>query len=91
MTYSTANPPSLIAQGIGGVGQVWDYRSEDSNTDVDAAGYFTNAVDLGMKVGAHVSVTDTNASPPTVGFSGVNAVSASGTDITDATGGTDSD
>lgn len=91
MTYSTSNPPALIAQGIGGVGQVWDYRSTDATTDVDAAGYFTNAVDLGMKVGGQVIVTDTDASPPTVAFAGINAVSASGTDLTNATAGTDSD
>lgn len=91
MPYSTSNPPALIAQGIGGVGQVWDYRSTDANTDVDTAGYFTNGVDLGMKVGAQVIVTDTDASPPTVGFAGVNAVSASGTDTTNATAITDGD
>ncbi len=91
MGYSTSSPPSLIAQGIGGVGQVWDYRSTDANTDVDAAGYFTNGVDLGMVVGGQVTVVDTDASPPTIGFAGINVVGASTTDITNATAATDSD
>lgn len=91
MAYDTANPPSLIAQGIGGKGQIWDYRSTDSNTAVDAAGYFSNAQELGMKVGAMVLLTDTDATPPTVSHPMVNEVSANGADLTDGTPLTDSD
>jgi hypothetical protein len=91
MAYSASSPPSLVAQRIGGGGQFWYYASTDANTDVDAAGYFTNGVDLGMAVGGQVTVVDTDASPPTIGFAGINVVGASTTDITNATAATDSD
>lgn len=91
MAYDTANPPFLIAQGIGGVGQVWGYRSTDAGTTVDAAGYVTNAVDLGMATGAAMVVVDTDASPVGAQIAFVNVVGASTTDITDATAATDSD
>jgi hypothetical protein len=92
MAYTTSNPPALIAQGIGGVGKLWQYRSTDPSTDVDAANYFSNASALGMTVGDGVIVVDTDASPPTVGMAFVNAVTAGGAgDVTDATNPSDSD
>lgn len=91
MPYSTSNPPALIAQGIGGVGKVWQYRSTDAGTSVDAAGYFTNGVDLGMTTGDGIIVVDTDASPVEGAMAFVNAVGASSTDITNATAATDSD
>jgi len=89
--YSTSNPPILISQGIGGGGQLWSYSSTDAGTSVDAAGYFTNGLDLGMKVGGGVIVVDSDASPPEGAIAFINAVSASGTDITNGTAATDSD
>jgi hypothetical protein len=92
MAYTTSNPPALLAQGIGGVGKMWQYRSTDASSAVDADGYVTNASALGMTVGDGVIVVDTDASPPTVGMAFVNAVTAGGAaDITDATNPSDSD
>lgn len=92
MAYTTSAPPALLMQGIGGVGKVWNYDTTDASTAVDAAGYFTNASDLGMTVGDAVVVVDTDASPPTVGWAFINSVTAGGAgDMTDATNPSDSD
>jgi len=56
--YATTNPPVLVAQSISGPG-VWFYSSVDVDADVDAANYFDNGSDLGMKVGDAVWVYDT--------------------------------
>jgi|AGTN01.3.fsa_nt_gi hypothetical protein len=51
MAYETTNPPRVIVSaGIAGPA-IWLYRDGDAHTDVDAAGYFTNGKQLGMKVG----------------------------------------
>ena len=91
MAYSASSPPALISQGIGGGSQLWVYRSTDAGTDVDAAGYFTNGVDLGMVAGGGMIVVDTDASPVEGAMAFINVVSASGTDITNGTAATDSD
>lgn len=93
MPYSTSNPPRLIAQGIGGAGQVWQYETTDAQADVDAANYFTNGGDLGMLVHAHVIAVDTDASPKA---SSIHMVNAAGNGTTDLNNGvavtaTDSD
>jgi hypothetical protein len=62
MAYSTALPPKLIAQNVGGGGALWAYASADVSTDVDASGYFTNGNALGMKVGDVVLVIETDNS-----------------------------
>lgn len=60
MSYSTSNPPVLIAQSVGGgSGNVWLYKSADVDSDVNGASYFSNGVTLGMKVGDIVLVIDT--------------------------------
>lgn len=83
--YSTSSPPALVAQRIGGGGQIWDYRSVDASTAVDAANYFTNGQSLGMLAGATLFVYDTDASPITGSIHTVNAASADGSvDIGDA-------
>lgn len=52
MTYSTSNPPILISQSIGGAGpKIWIMDNDDPTATVDTAGYITNGVALGMKVG----------------------------------------
>ncbi len=62
MPYSVTNPPIAIAQGGGGASStLWYYASEDAHTDVDAAGYFTNGHELGMRVGDGVIVVKTTA------------------------------
>lgn len=62
MAYATTNPPIKLTQGIGGSnsGTLWHYSSEDVSTDVDAAGYFTNGGDLGMKTGDVVMAVETD-------------------------------
>jgi hypothetical protein len=83
--YSTSAPPALIAQRIGGGGQIWDYTSVDASTAVDAANYFTNGKSLGMLAGATMFVTDSDASPITGTIHTVNAASADGSvDLGDA-------
>lgn len=59
MAYSTQNPPSLIAESIGGGGSLWLYKSADVDSTVNGAGYVSNATDLGMDVGDLVMVIDT--------------------------------
>ena len=67
MPYSTSNPPSMISAGIGGTGvQLWEYRSTDQASDVDAPNYFSNFGALGGRVGDIIFSTDTDASPPLV-------------------------
>ena len=62
MAYVTTNPPKLMAENMGSGGpRIWYYASTDVHTDVDAAGYFSNAGDLGMAVGDIVFVCKTSA------------------------------
>lgn len=89
MTYATSNPPFLIAAGISPDGNaLWGYRSTDDAATVNTAGYFTNGLDLGLKVGDLIAVTDTDASPPATILMAVNAVSLTGTDVQDTTAAT---
>lgn len=60
MAYSTSNPPQLIAQGVGGFGKVWLYKSPDAETVFDDTDYITNAKKLGMQTGDFVNVIDTS-------------------------------
>ena len=59
MAYSTNNPPSLVADRIGGGGSLWLYKSADDDATVNGAGYVSNAGALGMAVGDLVLVIDT--------------------------------
>lgn len=74
MGYSTSNPPRRIAGAIGG-NSVWHYSSADDDATVNGAGYFTNGVELGMKVGDIVHVFDT--ATPKASYHGVNTISGS--------------
>ncbi len=60
MAYAASNPPIKLSQGIGGsnAGTLWHYSSDDVSTDVDAADYFTDGDDLGMKTGDVVLVIE---------------------------------
>lgn len=60
MAYVTTNPPVKIAEGIT-VGALWYYSSEDADSDVDAADYFSNGDDLGLKVGDFMFLYETDA------------------------------
>lgn len=59
MAYSVANPPFVIAQGIGGSGRMWGYVSADAEGTFDDTDYFTNARDLGMQTGDLIYIRDT--------------------------------
>jgi len=94
MAYATANPPALIAQGIGGVGpKIWIYNDDDPTATVDGDGYITNADALGMKVGDIVHHED--LSVETTNQYRVDSVTAGGAgDLADGSIGgsaTDSD
>lgn len=58
MSYSESNPPSLIAQAVGGNGKMWLYKSADAEATFDDTDYITNASDLGMQTGDFVFVID---------------------------------
>lgn len=74
MSYSTSNPPVLVAPSVGrGSGAVWLYKSADDDGTVNGAGYFTDGVTLGMKVGDIVLVIDTTT--PKGSFHFVTSVS----------------
>lgn len=76
MAYSTSNPPKLVATGIAGYGNLWHYSSADVAADVDADGYITNGVSLGMKLNDSVIVVDTTT--PLTTFHRVAALNSNG-------------
>ena len=61
MAYATTNPPQLLVPRIGGGNALWIYVHTDVHTDVDAADYFSNGYDLGMRVGDIVFVSKSDA------------------------------
>lgn len=77
MAYSTSTPPQLAVPSMGDGVAMWLYASTDVHTDVDAADYFSNGDDLGMKVNDVVIVVKTTA---TIGATlhVVSAVTAGG-------------
>ena len=72
MAYATTNPPVKVSQGpLAGFGAnepggtntipaMWVYSSADPIATVQGAGYFTNGLTLGMRVGDIVFVIDNN-------------------------------
>ena len=74
MAYATSNPPAKMA-GIMAGASLWYYTDADVDSDVDAADYFSNGDDLGMKVGDILFHFDT-AGVATFFF--VSAVTAGG-------------
>lgn len=61
MAYNTAYPPVLIAPSPGGSSpQVWAYTSTDPISTVLGAGYFSNAVNVGLKVGDVILYAETD-------------------------------
>jgi hypothetical protein len=73
----------MVTQSIGAAPALWLYASEDIHTDVDAANYFTNGKDLGMRVNDVVVVIKTTA---TIGATlhVVTEVSADGATVSPA-------
>jgi hypothetical protein len=58
MAYDTTKPPVRMSQGIDSV-TFWAYQSADAAATVKAAGYISNAEDIGMKVGDGIVILDT--------------------------------
>jgi hypothetical protein len=73
MAYSTANPPKKVSGGIGAGPQHWIYDSADTVTTVRGADYFSNATDIGLKVGDVVEVVQTGTAVTTTVVSAVSA------------------
>jgi hypothetical protein len=97
--YSTANPPALVVQGIGGRAgtRIWNLTGVHTTGDADAAGFITNGDALGIKVSDTVILNDitTAATTLTYGHS-VNSVTAGGAcnlsaGVALSTGGTSGD
>lgn len=59
MTYSTSNPPFIIAGSLDADFRIWGYASTDAIAAVDATDYVTNASDLGMQTGDAIIIKDT--------------------------------
>jgi hypothetical protein len=66
MSYATTNPPKLMVPTIGGGTQLWSYTSADARTTVEGASYFSNAKQLGMRVGDTVVVVYTTGYVTTI-------------------------
>ena len=87
MAYnSTGNPPSLVSQGFGGKPfRVFAYKSSDTGATVAGAGYFTNGMQLGMRVGDVLTntVLSTAGTPTYAGHAEgrVSAVSSTGATV----------
>lgn len=80
MSYSTSNPPRLTSIApLTGAGQIWQYSSTDATGTVDGVGYFTNGLDLGMRVGDLVIVRDTTNFLTSMHY--VHAVTSTATDL----------
>lgn len=84
MAYSAALPPALIASGLtrDGNNQFWEYKEAATFDTIRAAGYISNALDLGMKVGDYLMHWDsTSATAPVLTFGRVTAVASTGATI----------
>lgn len=79
MAYDTTKPPVRMSQGIDSF-TVWAYQSADVKATVIAAGYISNAVDIGMKVGDLVLIADTTT--PLASLAIVSAVASTGATLT---------
>ena len=85
MAYSTLLPPVLTAfAGLtrSANNEFWLYKEAATFDTIRAAGYISNALDLGMKVGDGILHWDsTSASAPILTFGRVTAVSSTGATI----------
>lgn len=88
MTYATTNGLNLQSESpLTGAGQTWVYRSADTFATVAVAGYFTDALNRGVKVGDQLLVIDTTT--PLNTWARFTVVTAAGTAIAEMTGGAD--
>jgi len=82
MAYVTTNPPRCLVSPPGGGPQWWSYDSADAALVVRVINYFTNALDLGMKVGDIVFHSDSVGGTVAHIYT-VSAVIAAGADLSD--------
>ena len=84
MAYATSNPPACVWPAIQtGSPAMWVYKHTDARATVEAAGYFTNAQALGMKVDDLVFVI--NTATPAATISIVTAITATSSTLSAAT------
>lgn len=86
MAYATTNPPVLMTPSFDNSANfpgIWIYSSTDIGTAVDAAGYITNALNLGMKVSDIVLVYASGTKGVTSHV--VQTVTSTGADLSDGT------
>lgn len=80
MAYTTATL-NCIVPGIGGGPSIWTYTTLDAHTDVDAAGYFSDGANKGLKANDVVIVVDTDTGTTTIhgatGATGINVATLS--------------
>ncbi len=65
MAYATAGLKLLVA-GMGAGPALWYYITNDAHTDVDAASYFSDATDRGLKDNDLVIVVDEDTGTTTL-------------------------
>lgn len=80
MAYATTNPPVKISDAIAGGPSQWAYASTDVDDTVIAAGYVTNALNLGMRVGDRVDIWDSGTPKGSIAF--VTTVTSTGSTMT---------
>ena len=89
MAYNTSNPPALVFGTVGNTRKVWLYSSADAAATIDAAGYFSDGYDLGMRDGDLLLAYDTGgkiwSSHTVLNTSGTTINLANGTTIGAAT------
>jgi hypothetical protein len=65
MAYSNTGL-RLLVPGVGDGPALWIYSSTDAHTDVDAAGYFSDGADFGLKANDVMIVVDTDSATTTI-------------------------
>lgn len=101
MAYDTSNPPVLVSdRNDGSSARLWIYTSTDDPDTVAGAGYISNAVNVGMRVGDAViiresdnayapvmaSVASISSGAATLGLQSDSLGTGAGTGITAGTG-----
>lgn len=67
MAYApTTNPIALVAQGIGGYGRIWAYKSADQEGTFDDTDYFAAAATYGVVTADPVMIVDSTGALATI-------------------------
>lgn len=80
MAYSETNPPLMITQTVA-AHRIFYYTSTNAVGAVDATGFFTNGLDLGLGVGDKVIVYQSSTGTPKMTDTHVSAVSSTGATV----------